>query len=1234
MILTGWLVDQRLDQQYVVVPDCAIWPGSHEASILTVTSQNLARQGITPTIGQLQAAMEQDLEIVPFPVFVITVQRFLRIDIPDVLSQDWQALPWHVDNRCKGCENLGYPWWDRDGNPTDHENHCIPMAESQDHLSRIAFMSRGASSTLQMQGVTNVADLATRNSNDTIFDLHNILRATRTVVAGRAASLQSQEASVPTDTGSSALMPRWTDLRIYLSVDFDLGSAITFAFGLKAFWVEPRPPRSLDTSPRQNQGWQQVRIVDVRDINAERRELLAFLNQINDVLTDARTRNPGTTVQFYIWDSLQYDHLCRIIGRHLQAILANADIQRLAWLFPSEDIVPNPAMSTRRSPITIVRDVVRSVVAAPIPHYYTLLTLARVYHDPDLAANLARFSIHPLFEDVLSDQIPSERAHEIWARSTAPRSWLDTINTLTETVRRRLGALEEVTKQLEIDLRPLLEPASQTAPPIGAIGPPAAQNRLSYDSQLWYAFARLNTALEGLEVHKIRAMPPHEREARFHSARLESRLVGDEERNALTMLGLQPTRTRRVYRMRPASREVKLREGDFNFALAPEQRPGFLDRTLVQVTQDTMNLQPNQRFTRMENVTQVTVAAIDRDHRLIALDENRRWQGWLSTLENQGFANLSTDVILDPTHHDYFTSKLLNALQAIGNPPLARANPLVRRATGQLTGRGARQSRTTPPAYPLWSARQMHDTPVVRVLPQVRVALEDHGLLLNESQWTAWEEALSRRLQLIWGPPGTGKSRTARAIVAGAALEAHQQRRPLRILICASTYNAMDNVLLPAYSDVQALFGEQRSSGALQVCRLRSYLHPREDLIPPEIDVELNRGRPSQQVIDLRSRLQSADQITIVGATSEQTHNLVTLDNNSAQDELFDLILIDEASQMDVAHAILAFCSLSEVGSVILAGDPKQLPPIHQATPPVGLENMVGPIYVFGSEFHQVPDVMLNENYRSNSTLVEFSHNAGYRSTLSSYSPDLRLSLLQPLPDTPPADWPADLYWTPEWTTLLNPDYPAVCFTYPEGRSSQWNQFEADAVAALITLLHGSMANQLLNERDHLAGAPKPATTVPYSDSEFWEKGIGVVTPHRAQQGLIVDRLQRIFVPSGVSPQVIRGAVDTVERFQGQQRDVIITTFALGDPDQIREEDEFLMSLNRFNVMASRARAKLIVLVSEDVVYHLSSNLDVLREFSLLKLYVELFCGNARPMTLGLIENGIPRTIVGAYRFH
>ncbi len=135
-------------------------------------------------------------------------------------------------------------------------------------------------------------------------------------------------------------------------------------------------------------------------------------------------------------------------------------------------------------------------------------------------------------------------------------------------------------------------------------------------------------------------------------------------------------------------------------------------------------------------------------------------------------------------------------------------------------------------------------------------------------------------------------------------------------------------------------------------------------------------------------------------------------------------------------------------------------------------------------------------------------------------------------------------------------------------------------MASLVTLLYGRAANKLLDERDPATGELiVQIEGTAYSPEAFWKEAVGIVTPHRAQQGLIVSRLQQVFANTDVEPSLIRSAVDTIERFQGQERDVIVASYALGDPNAIADEDEFLMSLNRFNVMASRPRAKLIVLV-------------------------------------------------------
>jgi hypothetical protein len=1245
MALAGWLVDRSLDGRFVVVPDGAVWPGTHDASRLTTTLRAMQAQGLSPSSTQLRAALEEDLEQVPFEAFSFRLQRFFREELPDVLARHWDVLPFHVDNRCKGCEFLGQPWLDKDGNRTDHPDHCIPAAMQKDHLSRVAFISRGASAALQERGIADVAALASITPTHPAFDAHYELRATRTVVSGRASSLRTRVAQIPPASGTSAIMPRWADLRIYLSADYDLGSAITFAFGLNAFWIQPQPrfpqlvsqaPASTE-APRRTESWDEVFIVDQKDLDAEQRELLALLDQIDNILTRCKQSTPKTTVQFFIWDDLQYEHLTRVIGRHLPAILRNRRIEHLAWLFPPQELLPNPQLVVHRKPVTVVRNVIRALLAAPIPHYYSLLQIARVYHHEALQPPVSEFRIHPLFEDPLSDQIPSERAHEVWARSTKPRHWRRQMDILEETVKKRLNALGTVTRRLTQDLGSAL---TQTAAPIN-IAPLSRLSGVSADGQLWYAFAKLNEALEELEVLQKRAMPPHEREARFDSARLLQRLEGQEAADALGSYGLSPDVGRMVYRLRAESREVKLREGDFNFALSPESMPGYLEKFLANVAQGTW-LEPSGHLAyhlRMDEALAVTVRAVDRDKCMIVLDASSRWIrtdpsgrsiSMFEALESLGLADFSRHVILDPTHHDFFTKRLENTLIAIGNPTAAESDPVVLQAVGQQRGRGSKRSADSPTGDVLWNALRLHNERVSRQLAPIRSLLEGHGRTLNDMQWQAWEESLTRRLQLIWGPPGTGKSRTVTSIILGAALEANLLSRPIRILLAASTYTAIDNVLTDVYREIEHLLPRTYGDGLF---RLRSSYAPPAPEVLQAVDTPLNRRSPSQQINRLWRRLSEPSETTLVAATAQQVHNLLTMNNGPARQEVFDLIVVDEASQMDVAQATLALSALAANGSVVLAGDPLQLAPIHKADPPTGLEGRVGSIYNYFACVHDVGQIMLNENYRSNAMLVRFALEAGYRSDLTSYSPDLRLELHPEPPTNQPEDWPGQLYWTTEWGSLLDPSHSAVCFVYPDGRSSQSNPFEADAVAALVELLSGRLCNQLADERDPSTGAVgrRANQSVLYSPEDFWKKGLGVVTPHRAQQGLIISRLQEMF-PS-VRPSLIREAVDTVERFQGQQRDVIIASFALGDPDAILREDEFLHSLNRFNVLASRARAKLIVLVSQEVVDHLSADLEVLRESRLLKLFAQSFCSNARQAVLGHVVDGDTKLVPGQLRY-
>jgi DNA replication ATP-dependent helicase Dna2 len=198
---------------------------------------------------------------------------------------------------------------------------------------------------LERAGVHDVGTLAGRLPDDKALNNHHVLRGSRTVVHERANVLhRGRPAGIAPHSGTSAVMPRWSDLRVHVSVDFDASSAITVAFAVSAFWLEPVPYGGAPVGQeRDQQAWPtRVFIVDQRSVAVERRELLAFLSHLDSIFSLARSRDPDSTFQVYLWDQLQLRHLARVIGRHLPAILADPSIRDMAWLFPSDELVPDP----------------------------------------------------------------------------------------------------------------------------------------------------------------------------------------------------------------------------------------------------------------------------------------------------------------------------------------------------------------------------------------------------------------------------------------------------------------------------------------------------------------------------------------------------------------------------------------------------------------------------------------------------------------------------------------------------------------------------------------------------------------------------------------------------------------------------------------------------------------------------------------------------------------------------
>ena len=233
----------------------------------------------------------------------------------------------------------------------------------------------------------------------------------------------------------------------------------------------------------------------------------------------------------------------------------------------------------------------------------------------------------------------------------------------------------------------------------------------------------------------------------------------------------------------------------------------------------------------------------------------------------------------------------------------------------------------------------------------------------------------------------------------------------------------------------------------------------------------------------------------------------------------------------------------------------------------------------------------------SGAHIVEFARSIGYPPSLQPQYPDARLHRMMPLP--PRSLLPVHLPWSDDYEFLLRPETVVATLLHEDDVSSQGNEFEAGLVAALVVLLRLTVSADL-----HAYGRAALNHRVPTA-AEFWEKCVGVVTPHRAQRALVVRELEKVFPTEA---NLIAVAVDTVERFQGGERHTIIVTFGVADVDVIGGEEAFLMQLQRTNVAVSRAMGKCIVVMPDALAAHIPEDKRALATAHALKDYVEEFC--------------------------
>jgi DNA replication ATP-dependent helicase Dna2 len=239
------------------------------------------------------------------------------------------------------------------------------------------------------------------------------------------------------------------------------------------------------------------------------------------------------------------------------------------------------------------------------------------------------------------------------------------------------------------------------------------------------------------------------------------------------------------------------------------------------------------------------------------------------------------------------------------------------------------------------------------------------------------------------------------------------------------------------------------------------------------------------------------------------------------REQSFDVAVVDEAGQL-TEPGTLAATTLAE--RFVLVGDHRQLPPVVRAEDSAGADLSRS---LFERLIESYPDagVMLDRQYRMSQRIQAFASREFYDGQLRPATSAVASQALGDLPGVEPDGLPAHLQ-------------DGVVFVDPDGTAAgNTNPTEARAVAATV--------------------------------ESFVEAGVdlddvGVIAPYRAQVAEI-----RQCVPDGL-------AVDTVDRFQGSSKEVVVISFVATDG----LDGPIFEDYRRINVALTRAK-KALVLVGD-----------------------------------------------------
>ncbi len=397
---------------------------------------------------------------------------------------------------------------------------------------------------------------------------------------------------------------------------------------------------------------------------------------------------------------------------------------------------------------------------------------------------------------------------------------------------------------------------------------------------------------------------------------------------------------------------------------------------------------------------------------------------------------------------------------------------------------------------------------------------------------------------LLIGPPGTGKTSQALKAMVISSLK----KENFNILLLAYTNRAVDEIC-------QALHTIDKN---LSYIRIGNELNCDAMYRPHLLDNLLKKCNRRSDVIQLFEKER------IIVGTVASVWNKPDLFNIKH----FDMAIIDEATQLLEPHLLGILSSKDSSGrnaveKYILIGDHKQLPAIVlQSEEESRIESgILNPAGLFN-----LKDSLFERLYRK------------YKEQNLSYTFDMLTKQGRMHPEI--AEFPSKVFYNGELNCLglshqqdseqINRMSFIPSFRSPEDISDKINHEEARIIVAIVNDI--------------------------YSKNKDFDPGtIGIITPYRSQIALIRKKLLETGINTFSSIMI-----DTVERYQGSQKDIIIYSFSVNTEWQLKalpcilDENGTIID-RKLNVVLTRARKLLFV----------TGNPELLKKNGLFKKLIE-----------------------------